>query len=100
MHDKRKSIRRSFEGPAWIVTGEGGEPIVCTFKDMSKTGARLAVPPQAAIPESFILYLANNGAVARKCAIVWRSDVGDEIGVEFLARRVLAGGHPVHEAQP
>jgi hypothetical protein len=88
MQDKRKSVRRVFEGPAWIVTADGAAPIVCTFRDMSKTGARLAVPAQAAIPESFVLHLANNGAVARKCVLVWRSETTGEIGVEFVARKV------------
>jgi hypothetical protein len=97
MQEKRKSIRRTLERPGWIVVGDGVPPISCTIRDMSKSGARLAVPSQSAIPRAFVLHLAKNGAVARKCVLVWKSEATDEIGIEFVARRVSAGPRPVHE---
>lgn len=97
MHEKRKSIRRTLERPGWIVLADGVPPIACTIRDMSKSGARLAVPAQPPIPHAFVLHLAKNGAVARKCVLVWKSEAGDEIGIEFVARRVTIGPRPVHE---
>lgn len=94
MQDKRKSVRRSFERPGWIVLGGGSQPISCTFRDMSKSGARLRVEPEQSIPPSFVLHLASNGAVARKCVVVWRSEAGDDLGVEFVARRVAPSAKP------
>jgi hypothetical protein len=97
MQDNRKDVRRPFERTAWIVPDKGNNLIKCVLKDMSRTGARLCVPPQQAIPQSFVLNLAANGAVARKCIIVWKSEAGDEIGVEFLARRISTVARPVIE---
>jgi hypothetical protein len=91
MQDKRKSVRRSFERPAWIVIGKGSAPIECTFRDLSKAGARLRVTPQQELPHAFGLHLSSNGTVARKCVVVWRSEGRDEIGVEFTGRLVGAG---------
>jgi hypothetical protein len=100
MQEKRKGIRRTLERPVWIVTEEGAEPIQCTLKDMSKSGARLSVVAgQLAIPPSFVLHLANNGAVARKCVVVWKSEAGDEIGIEFVARRVVGAPRPAYEVE-
>lgn len=87
MQEKRRNVRRTFEQPAWIVAEPGAEPLPCTVRDVSKSGARLSVPPRSALPPGFVLHLASNGAVARKCLVVWRSQAGDEVGVEFTARR-------------
>jgi hypothetical protein len=97
MHEKRKGVRRSFERPAWIVTEKGAEPINCTFKDLSKSGARLSVVPPTALPQNFVLHMAANGSVARKCVVVWKSETGDEIGVAFVARLVAPGSRPIQE---
>jgi hypothetical protein len=99
MQEKRKSIRRNFERPAWIVTGPGAAPIQCAFRDLSKAGARLRVPPQQEFPHVFTLNLSASGTVARKCVTVWRSEDREELGVEFTGRLVGAGTR-VAETEP
>jgi hypothetical protein len=88
MRDKRNSARRGFERPAWAIFVPRGAPQTCVLRDISKTGARVRFTDAAEIPASFVLHLADNGTVARKCVVVWRSDNGQEIGVEFVARLV------------
>jgi hypothetical protein len=88
MTDKRSSARRGFERPAWAVLAPRGAPQACILRDISKTGARIRFSGGCEIPASFVLHLADNGTVARKCIVVWRSDSGQEVGVEFVARLV------------
>ena len=99
MQEKRKSIRRSFERPAWILIGPGATPIEFTFRDLSKAGARLRIAPQQELPDAFALHLSSNGTVARKCIVVWRSEGREEIGVEFTGRLVGASTR-VAEMEP
>jgi hypothetical protein len=98
MQDHRKSVRRSFERTAWIVIGTGTPPVTCTFRDMSKQGARLRVSAEQELPQTFALYLSSNGAVARKCAMIWRSENREEIGVEFTGR--LVAKVPARQVEP
>ncbi|MBN8919581.1 MAG: PilZ domain-containing protein [Rhizobiales bacterium] len=90
VQDKRKGPRRSFERPAWIVIGKGDgrERVPCHFRDLSDHGARLMVPPQIALPASFELHFVQNGSVARKCDMMWRSEANDEVGVAFTAKLI------------
>jgi hypothetical protein len=54
---------------------------------MSEFGAKLIFSDQIGeLPSQFVLLLAQDGRVARQCRLAWK--YGDEVGVEFIARRV------------
>jgi hypothetical protein len=65
---------------------------------MSNTGAKLIFSDGVgALPLQFTLLLAEDGRVARKCRLAWKEL--DQIGVEFIARRVspvVRSGRPTN----
>jgi PilZ domain-containing protein len=81
--DKRRSRRRPLHHEGRIKRADGEPQIPCSVRDISATGARLAVEMPAAVPDQFILLLSRDGRTRRACTVVWRS--AEEIGVEFLS---------------
>jgi PilZ domain len=65
---------------AWLVL-ESGERCDCAVSDISDRGARINVHDIDAIPDSFVLLLAENGAARRECRVIWRKP--REVGVKF-----------------
>jgi two-component system cell cycle response regulator len=64
---------------ATLVSTEPASQLECKVRDMSKTGARLAVAPSAKIPDEFILLVAEHKHL---CRVAWRS--AKEVGVRFV----------------
>jgi hypothetical protein len=62
----------------------------CLLKDISASGARLAMESsiQGLVLKEFFLLLSSSGLAYRRCELAWVN--GDEIGVKFLT--VGAGG--------
>ncbi len=58
----------------------GVAAIDCTVRDLSLTGAAIAVPSQAEIPERFTLFMPEDG-LQLHCHVVWRREY--QIGVAF-----------------
>jgi hypothetical protein len=58
----------------------GAATIDCTVRDLSLTGAAIAVPSQAGIPERFTLVMPDDG-LRLPCHVVWRREY--RIGVAF-----------------
>jgi hypothetical protein len=94
--EKRKSVRRTLERMAWVQLPSGTAPQLCRIYDMSSMGARISGPDN--LPDRFVLLLTPDGSVARKCRVAWRS--GNELGVEFIAKKVGAATRPATEAIP
>ena len=67
-----------------LRVGGGAAPLGCIVRDISETGARLALLGGESLPEQFDLVLSPNGAVNRLCHVIWRSD--REVGVKFIPR--------------
>src|SRR3984893_10654644 len=81
--DRRRSPRQAL-GRDVLMYAEDGKPIgACHLCDVSATGARLAMTPRvlAKLPDGFILVLAKQAKVHRRCRIVWRGH--DAVGVRF-----------------
>lgn len=79
---------------AWLVL-EGGQRHDCALSDISSLGARINVHDSEAVPDDFVLLLAENGAARRRCHVIWRKE--REIGVKFetwLDERVRATQAP------
>lgn len=69
----------------------GGGAISCTVRNVSESGAQLAVESPLGIPKEVTLVIPSDG-VSRPCRVVWRS--GSRIGVRF------AGGAPQADSTP
>jgi hypothetical protein len=92
---------------AWLVL-EDGERCDCTLSDISHIGARINIPDSEAIPDNFVLFLAENGSARRRCRVIWRKP--RELGVKFetwLDDRIKAtlapksgAAAPLKEAEP
>jgi hypothetical protein len=94
--EKRKTQRRALQRRAWIGLADG-TTVECGLGNMSETGAKLVFSDGiGALPKEFVLLLAKDGRVARKCRLAWKAD--GEIGVEFVARRVVPTLHSLRAA--
>jgi hypothetical protein len=52
--------------------------------NVTASGAKLVIDAGINVPDSFVLTLARNAGVRRKCEVVWRA--ATSIGVCFVAR--------------
>jgi PilZ domain len=83
--DSRREKRRLIDYPAWLLLGCSRQPVECTIRDMSDTGARLTITSRIeALPHRFTLLLDKNGKVPRECEIVWVK--AGYVGVRFARR--------------
>ena len=78
--DRRASPRKALGRDAFVCCDDGKPIGACHLSDVSASGARLAVAPRvlAKLPDEFILVLAKQAKVHRRCRVVWRG--GDEAG--------------------
>jgi hypothetical protein len=81
--DRRASPRKALGRDAFICCDDGKPIGACQLSDVSATGARLGVTPRvlAGLPDVFILVLAKQAKVHRRCRVVWRG--ADAVGVRF-----------------
>ena len=83
---KQRSHRVAFEPglSARIQSIDGTQIGTCILKDISTTGAKLAIGDNVRVTElkEFILILSADGEVQRRCEFVRLDDAG--IGVRFL----------------
>lgn len=80
MTEKRQAPRRRTLKGGSILFGVA-PAIDCVIRNMSATGAQLAVDSPAAIPDEFTL-LIKPELIKRKCRAEWRK--GNRIGVRFV----------------
>jgi len=74
---------------------EAGRRCECVITNISDRGAHISVADSDALPDSFVLLLAENGATRRRCRVIWRKP--REIGIKFdswLDERIRAGVKP------
>ena len=94
--DKRKHRRRSLSRQATLRGSDGREIAGCTVSDISDGGAKVILDRPARLPETFTLWLNDDGSVLRECTVVWRE--GDVIGVQFRIderkQRQIRFGYP------
>jgi hypothetical protein len=56
----------------------------CIVRDLSPSGARIAVDAPKDIPDHFLICMSPRGFPIEKAKVIWRSDC--ELGVEFEAQ--------------
>ena len=76
---RRANRRRVFKGAQISFRGLRAA-IDCAIRDISESGARLAVESPVGIPDRFDL--VQHGCEPRFCRVVWRK--ATQIGVEFI----------------
>jgi hypothetical protein len=86
--DRRASPRQALGRDVLICSEDGKALGACHLCDVSASGARLSITSRVLgkLPEEFILVLAKQAKVHRRCRIVWRGH--DEIGVRFIGAGV------------
>jgi hypothetical protein len=67
---------------AVILQGMNDSSILCTIRNMHEGGAELRVPGDAAVPESFLLFMQAE-RICYRCEVRWRGR--ERVGVQFLA---------------
>ena len=67
--EKRKSKRRPIGTRAWVDFGPDARMHQCFIKDMSDTGARLALALSVPVPHEFVLQFSPDGSVGRRCQV-------------------------------
>jgi hypothetical protein len=86
MSTKRRLARRTYlDRQAWVSLNSERSPVDCTVADISEIGAKIVVKLNMEIPQEFDLLLTADGAVRRRCVVVWQSS--DEIGLTFIGRK-------------
>jgi PilZ domain-containing protein len=96
--DKRKARRHRLRRDAWVML-DAGQRCECVITNISDRGAHISIADSEALPDSFILLLAENGATRRRCRVIWRKP--REVGIKFdswLDERIRAGVKPKIDA--
>jgi hypothetical protein len=86
----RKSERVNFERgiEVFIMGIDGTWRRNCLMVDVSQTGARLCVDSIEGLDlKEFFLLLSSTGLAYRRCRLI--RVMGDQIGIEFLAREKI-----------
>src|SRR5689334_14652782 len=90
---KRRPERRVSTLLSGVVsTLDGSAEYDCTIRDLSDSGARIAVPRKAALPDEFYLMHVKD-RIAYRVKAAWRSE--ENIGVQFVSVIPLAGQAPL-----
>jgi hypothetical protein len=70
---RRKDQREdALAAPATIYDKDGSFLLPCTIRDISRSGARLELFKEAALPQYFLLSLLPDGSGRRLCSKVWQ----------------------------
>ncbi len=56
----------------------------CRAVNLSRTGAKLAIAPNIALPDQFVVRFTPSGDLAMVCKVVWSRD--GAVGLRFIAR--------------
>lgn len=77
---RRDHRQRVLKG-ATVLLGMTKSEIACTIRNMHHNGAELRLPPDAQVPNEFLLYVRAD-SIAYKAVVRWRD--GPHLGVMFI----------------
>ena len=92
--DKRKARRHRLRRDAWVML-DADQRCECVITNISDRGAHIGIADSGALPDSFVLLLAENGTTRRRCRVIWRKP--REVGIKFdswLDERIRTGVKP------
>jgi hypothetical protein len=75
LKEHRKDSRRVFSARAMVYSTDGKPIVGCALRDISVSGAQLALDRKAALPQKFVLVLSRDGKVRRNCMLAWQSSI-------------------------
>jgi hypothetical protein len=83
MRNRRKHVRHEVDYVCWLG-GAGAEQLIeGQVRNISEGGAKIVCRAPADVPDTFNLFMTQDGKVGRRCKVIWRLD--DAIGLMFLA---------------
>jgi PilZ domain len=80
--ERRLQSRGILQMPGTVLREDGLPPIACTVIGMSQSGA--SINTRDTLPDEFVLSLAANASVLRKCKVIWRE--GFMVGIQFIPK--------------
>jgi hypothetical protein len=83
-YNNRKAVRRPIGGQGRVVL-PNGVTLDVVVRDVSQTGAQLELQTFEDVPDYFVLEIAANIPVIRRCKMVWQD--AEVIGVMFPDRQ-------------
>lgn len=83
--DRRRDSRENLDAPGTIYQKDGSFLLPCTVRDISRSGGRLELFKEAALPQYFLLSVMPDGSARRLCSKVWQ--VALIAGVRFVERQ-------------
>ena len=78
-----RAKRQPVNQDGMIYGADGARIAPCRLRNISATGAQIELQRETALPKTFLLSLSENGAVKRRCTIMWQFST--VIGVKFTA---------------
>lgn len=85
--DRRRDHRQALATPATVYDKDGNFLFPCVVRDLSKTGGRLELFKEAALPQYFLISLLPDGSGRRLCSKVWQLAL--IVGVRFAEKQSL-----------
>lgn len=83
--DRRADARETLAAPGTLYDGQGNFLLPCTIRDLSRSGGRLELFKDAALPRYFYLSMMPDGSVRRLCSKVWQ--LAAVAGVRFVEKQ-------------
>src|SRR3954463_10175002 len=83
--DRRRDPRETLNAPGTLYDKEGNFLLPCTIRDLSRSGGRLELFKDAALPRYFYLSTMPDGTVRRLCSKVWQLAL--VAGVRFVEKQ-------------
>jgi len=84
---RRREPREELAAPATIYDKDGNFLLPCTIRDLSKSGGRLELFKEVALPQYFLMSLLPDGSGRRLCSKVWQLAL--IAGVRFTDKQTL-----------
>ena len=82
--NRRRDPRETLNAPGTLYDKDGNFLLPCTIRDLSRSGGRLELFKEAALPRYFYLSTMPDGSVRRLCSKVWQLAL--TAGVRFVEK--------------
>jgi hypothetical protein len=70
--NRRRDPRQTLDAPGTLYDKDGNFLLPCIIRDISRTGGRLELFKEAALPQYFYISTMPDGSVRRLCSKVWQ----------------------------
>ncbi len=84
MDETAPAPRKEVNCPVWIDRRDGSPLMNCTAVNLSRTGVKIAIAPNIALPDQFVVRFTPAGDLAMVCKVVWSRD--GAVGLRFIGR--------------